>query len=56
VYETGILIQKQYKIAKVLWAEDSLGERIINEHHVQEFQSALPIFETLQQYADHLRP
>ena len=55
-YEPGSRIQKQYKIAKILWAEDSTGRRITSKCHVQEFQSVLPEFETLQQYADYLRP
>lgn len=53
-YEGGGRIQKQYKVAKVLWAEDSSGRRVTSQQGVQAFQAALPVFESLQQYAEHL--
>lgn len=54
-YEKGSRQVKQYKVSKVIWAEDSSGERLVNEEGVEEFKSALPKFETLQQYTNYLR-
>lgn len=47
---------KQYKIAKIIWAEDSSGARVVNDKGVEDFKSALPKLDTLQQYMDYLRP
>lgn len=54
-YEESSRKVKQYKIAKVLWVEDSSGERLINKEEVENFKPALPKLKTLQQYADYLR-
>ena len=54
-YEPDAHTQKQYKIEKILWAEDSSGKRIVTECPMPEPQPSLPVFDTLQQYGDYLR-
>ena len=55
---------KQYKLNKILWVEDSSGQRITSEENTQAFianppsspaQPTLPPLETLNQYAAYLR-
>ena len=54
-YEEGARQAKQYKIAKILWAENSLGERVTNIVSTEVFKSALPQFDTLLQYSAYLK-
>lgn len=54
-YEPAAHSQKQYKIPKILWAEDSSGKRIVTECPMPEPQLSLPVFDTLQKYGDYLR-
>jgi len=49
-YEESSHRKKQYKIHKVLWAEDSSGKKITSKENVQAFESALPRFETVEKY------
>ena len=55
-YENGTNQSKQYKIAKILWAENSTGIKITNDESVMVFESTTPRFDTLQKYANFLRP
>ncbi len=54
-YEEGYRQAKQYKIEKVLWAEDSSGRKITSKDNVQIFKSALPKFESLEKYVDFFK-
>ena len=54
-YEENSLQTKQYKIERILWFEDSCGTRITIKDNVENFESFLPKFETLEQYADLLK-
>jgi len=54
-YEEGSSQTKQYKIHKVIWVEDSHGRKITYKDNVQFFESALPRFETLEEYVDLLK-
>jgi hypothetical protein len=54
-YEEGSGQAKQYKIEKVLWAEDSFGRKITTKDHVHTVKSALPKFEALEQYVNFLK-
>lgn len=52
---------KQYKISKILWAEDSSGYRVTHEAAIAAFHPGeppveLPVFDTLEHYAAYLRP
>jgi hypothetical protein len=56
-YEGDTRHVKTYKIPKVLWAEDSAGNHVTNEEeHLRSFRVTLPKFESLEEYAAHLRP
>jgi hypothetical protein len=54
-YEGSSHQPKQYKIEKVLWVEDSSGTKITSRDNVQALESALPTFESFDQYADFLK-
>ena len=54
-YEGTSRQTKQYKIEKVLWAEDGSGRKITSSDNVQVFESALPRLESLDQYAEFLK-
>jgi len=54
-YENGVSQSKQYKVAKILWAEDSSGIKITNDESVLAFESTTPRFDTLQEYANFLK-
>lgn len=56
VNEENARFIKQYKVSKILWAEDSSGTRIMNSAIIEDSHSQLPQFDTLQQYAYHLSP
>jgi hypothetical protein len=54
-YEGSSRQPKQYNIKKVLWAEDSSGIKITSRDNAQAFESALPKYESFDQYADFLK-